>query len=48
MNTDFSDANGWSLRELYKSLETPGENRLRTAHAALDFKPDLRQTREWF
>jgi hypothetical protein len=29
-------ANGWSLRELYKSLETPGENRLRTAHAALD------------
>jgi hypothetical protein len=29
-------ANGWSLRELYKSLETPGENRLRDAHAALD------------
>ena len=28
--------NGWSLRELYKSLETPGENRLRAAHAALD------------
>jgi len=28
--------NGWSLRELYKSLETPGENRLRIAHAALD------------
>jgi hypothetical protein len=28
--------NGWSLRELYKSLETPGENRLRGAHAALD------------
>ncbi|MGH7950853.1 MAG: type IIL restriction-modification enzyme MmeI [Limisphaerales bacterium] len=28
--------NGWSLRELYKSLETPGENRLRDAHAALD------------
>ena len=27
---------GWSLRELYKSLETPGENRLRDAHAALD------------
>jgi hypothetical protein len=26
---------GWSLRELYKSLETPGENRLREAHAAL-------------
>ncbi len=28
--------NSWSLRELYKSLETPGENRLRDAHAALD------------
>jgi SAM-dependent methyltransferase len=28
--------NGWSLRELYKSLETPGENRLRTAHEKLD------------
>jgi len=28
--------NGWSLRELYKSLETPGENRLRAAQAALD------------
>ncbi len=28
--------NGWSLRELYKSLETPGENALRDAHAALD------------
>jgi hypothetical protein len=28
--------NSWPLRELYKSLETPGENRLRDAHAALD------------
>jgi len=28
--------NGWPLRELYKSLETPGENRLRAAHAQLD------------
>ena len=28
--------NGWSLRELYKSLETPGENRLRDAHTELD------------
>ena len=27
---------GWPLRELYKSLETPGENRLRDAHATLD------------
>jgi hypothetical protein len=33
---EIMDANGWSLRELYKSLETPGANRLRTAHAALD------------
>ena len=29
-------ANNWSLRELYKSLETVGENRLRNAHAKLD------------
>jgi hypothetical protein len=29
-------ANDWSLRELYKSLETPGENRLRPAHATLN------------
>jgi hypothetical protein len=29
-------ANGWSLRELYRTLETPGANRLRDAHAALD------------
>jgi hypothetical protein len=29
-------ANGWSLRELYRSLETPGTNRLRDAQAALD------------
>ena len=28
--------NGWSLRELYRSLETPGYNKLRDAHAALD------------
>jgi SAM-dependent methyltransferase len=27
---------GWSLRELYRTLETPGANRLRDAHAALD------------
>jgi hypothetical protein len=33
---EIMDANNWSLRELYKSLETPGENRLRAAHAALD------------
>ncbi|HWV99166.1 MAG TPA: DNA methyltransferase [Candidatus Acidoferrum sp.] len=29
-------ANGWSLRELYRTLETPGANRLRDAQAALD------------
>ena len=28
--------NGWSLRELYKTLETPGENKLRDAQDALD------------
>jgi SAM-dependent methyltransferase len=29
-------ANGWSLRDLYRALETPGTNRLRDAQAALD------------
>ena len=29
-------ANGWSRRDLYRTLETPGSNRLRNAHAALD------------
>jgi len=33
---EIMQANGWSLRELYKSLEAPGENRLRDAHAAHD------------
>jgi hypothetical protein len=28
--------NGWSLRDLYRTLEIPGTNRLRDAHAALD------------
>jgi SAM-dependent methyltransferase len=28
--------NGWSLRELYKTLETPGANKLRHAQDALD------------
>jgi len=28
--------NGWSLRELYRTLDTPAANRLRDAHAALD------------
>jgi hypothetical protein len=30
------DANGWSLRDLYRTLETPGDNTLRAAHATLD------------
>jgi hypothetical protein len=30
------DANGWSLRDLYRTLETPGDNKLRNAQAALD------------
>ena len=29
-------ANGWSRRDLYRTLETPGTNRLRDAQAALD------------
>ena len=36
LRREIMDANNWSLRELYKSLETPGENRLRTAHEKLD------------
>lgn len=36
LRREVMDANGWSLRELYRSLELPGENRLRDAHAALD------------
>ena len=29
-------ADGWPLRDLYRALKTPGTNRLRDAHAALD------------
>jgi hypothetical protein len=29
-------ANYWSLRDLYRTLEIPGTNRLRDAHGALD------------
>ena len=36
LRREIMEANDWSLRELYKSLETPGENRLRAAHATLD------------
>ena len=28
-----ADTNGWSVRDLYRTLETPGANRLRDAHA---------------
>ena len=33
---EIMQANGWSLRELYKFLETPGANKLRDAQDALD------------
>ena len=36
LRREIMESNGWSLRELYRTLETSGENRLRTAHAALD------------
>jgi hypothetical protein len=32
----FVAANGWSLRDLYRTLEPHGTNRLRDAQAALD------------
>lgn len=30
------EANDWSLRDLYRTLELPGDNKFRNAHAALD------------
>ncbi len=36
MRREIMSVNGWSLRQLYRTLETPGENRLRDAHASLD------------
>ena len=36
LRCEIMDANDWSLRDLYRTLETPGENRLRTAHTTLD------------
>jgi hypothetical protein len=36
LRREIMSANGWSPRQLYRSLEIPGENRLRDAHAALD------------
>ena len=36
LRRDIMDANDWSLRALYKTLETVGTNRLRDAQTALD------------
>lgn len=36
LRREIMSANGWSLRELYKTLETPGANKLRDAQDALD------------
>ena len=36
LSREIMAANGWSLRDLYRTLETPGTNRLRDTQAALD------------
>jgi SAM-dependent methyltransferase len=36
LRREITAANGWSLRDLYRTLEPPGTNRLRDAQAALD------------
>jgi hypothetical protein len=36
LRREIMKANGWSLRDLYRTLETPGANRLRDAQADLD------------
>ena len=36
LRREIMEDNGWSLREIYRTLETPGDNKLRAAHAALD------------
>jgi SAM-dependent methyltransferase len=36
LRREIMKSNGWSLRKLYRALETPGANRLRDAQAALD------------
>jgi pyruvate formate lyase activating enzyme len=36
LRREIMPANGWSPRELCRTLQTPGVNRLRDAHAALD------------
>lgn len=36
VRAEIREATPMSLRDLYRTLELPGENRLRAAHAALD------------
>jgi hypothetical protein len=36
LRREIMQSNGWSLRDLDRTLETPGANRLRDTHAALD------------
>ena len=36
LRREIMQANGWSLRDLYRTLETPGTNRLRDAQTNLD------------
>ena len=36
LSREIMQSNGRSLRDLYRTLETPGANRLRDAQAALD------------
>jgi hypothetical protein len=36
LRREIMESIGWSPRDLYRTLETPGANRLRDAHAALD------------
>jgi hypothetical protein len=36
LSREIMAANGWSLRDLYRTLESPGTNRLRDAQTALD------------
>ena len=36
LRREVMDTHGWSLRDLYRTLDEPGDNPLRTAHARLD------------
>ena len=36
LRREIMQSNGWSRRDLYRTIETPGANRLRDAHTALD------------